>query len=67
MKKLICLLGHNKRLMRLNECDTEYFENDDKSIALYSCKYCGEFIFAKTRYVKAKVNELYFDDVNMFD
>ncbi|WP_291566775.1 MULTISPECIES: hypothetical protein [unclassified Clostridium] len=53
MKKLICLLKHNKRLMKINECEKEQFENDDRAITVYKCKYCGTDFFVRTRYLKA--------------
>ena len=53
MKKLICLLGHNKMLMERNECEKEQFENDNRAITVYKCKYCGADIAAFTRYMKS--------------
>jgi hypothetical protein len=40
MKKLICLLGHNKKLMKTSDCKTEKFENDSRKIVVHKCKYC---------------------------
>jgi len=53
MKNLICLLGHNKMLMKLNECEKEQFENDNRAITIYKCKYCGADIIVLTRYMKS--------------
>lgn len=44
MKKFLCLIGHPKRLTRISECNIDDFENDDESIRIYRCKYCGEFV-----------------------
>lgn len=52
MKKLICMLGHNARLMKTNECLTEDFENKNRAIRIFKCKYCGKDIFTVTRYKK---------------
>lgn len=53
MKKIICLLGHNKHLMKINECTKEDFENENKEIRIYTCKYCDKVIFVRTRFVKS--------------
>ena len=57
MKKLICLLGHPKRIMKFNELTSELFENDNRAITVYDCKYCGKHIFTRTRSYNAKVKE----------
>lgn len=54
MKKLICLLGHNKRLMKINDCIKERFENEDRAIVVYTCKYCDADIHVRTLYINAK-------------
>lgn len=55
MKRLICLLGHNKYLMKTKDCNKENFENENRSIKLYTCKYCGKDILVVTKYIKPKV------------
>jgi len=57
MKKLICLLGHPKRIMRLNDCNIEKFKNENRSIAILKCKYCNKDVVVYTRYTIAKVKE----------
>lgn len=52
MKKLVCFLRHNKRIMKISECEKEYFENDNRAITVYKCKYCGEDMFVMTRHIK---------------
>ncbi len=69
MKKLICLLGHPKRIMKVNECEVERLENDDKVVRMYTCNYCKEIVAANVICNKfnPKIMELNFDDPNMYD
>ncbi|MBS4893764.1 MAG: hypothetical protein KHZ90_08315 [Veillonella parvula] len=55
MKKLVCLLGHNKYLMKIKDCNKENFKNENRAISVYTCKYCGKDILVVTKYVKLKV------------
>lgn len=55
MKRLICLLGHSKHLMKIKHCNTENFENENRSIRVYTCKYCNKDILVVTKYIKPKV------------
>jgi len=57
MKKLICLLGHPKRIMRFDELTADYFENENRAITVYECKYCGKHIYTRTRFLIARVKE----------
>lgn len=57
MKKFICIMGHPKRFMCISMCDVNDFENDDEAIRVYRCKYCGEYVAAYTRFVKAKLKK----------
>lgn len=61
MKKLICLLGHNKHLLKLSELTREDFENENQAISVYTCKYCGKFIFTRIRYVNVHPKKLHFE------
>lgn len=65
MKKLICLLGHNKRIMKISECEKEQFENDARAITVYKCKHCRKDIFVTTRHINAHFNpkDIVFDKV----
>ena len=57
MKKWICLLGHNKKLMKINECEKEQFKNDNREITVYTCKYCGTDILVRTRCMIAQLKD----------
>jgi len=61
MKKLICYLNHNPHLMRIRDCNTENFENEDRAITVYKCKYCGKDLLVRTRFIKAKFNNAFKD------
>ncbi|WP_154698319.1 hypothetical protein, partial [Clostridium botulinum] len=54
MKKLICLLHHPLRLTKTTDCNTEDFENDNRTIRIYKCKYCGKDILVTTRCINGK-------------
>lgn len=55
MRKLKCILGHNKKLMKLDEVITEQYKNDNEIIKTYKCKYCDEIIGGKSISVTPKV------------
>lgn len=46
--KLKCLLFHKG--LKVNECNKEYFKNEDRAITVYSCKYCGKTVAVIDRY-----------------
>ena len=63
MKKIMCLIGHPKRLTHASSCSVHDFENDDEEIRVYKCKYCGEFVAGYTRCVKSKFKKTHFDKI----
>ena len=67
MKKIMCIIGHPKRLTPVSSCNVYDFENDDEAIRIYRCKYCGDYVGGYTRFVKSKFKETHFDKVDMFD
>lgn len=66
MKNLKCLLGHNLRIMKLKDCRKEFFENDDKGIVVYWCKYCNRAVYTHEKYRKAHFDDA-FKGVNSTD
>lgn len=54
MKKLICIIGHNKSIMKLKDCEKEKFENNNRAITVYKCKYCGEDVVVVTRHINGQ-------------
>lgn len=50
MKNVKCLFNH--RFIKINECIKENFENDDKAITIYRCKYCDKVLWVRDRYIK---------------
>lgn len=54
MKKLICLLHHPLKLTKTTDCEAEDFENENRAIRVYKCKYCGEDVVAITKHINGK-------------
>ena len=70
MKKLICLLGHNKHFMRVRDCTLEKFKNENRGITVYKCKYCGKDILVQENFIVAKFknpDELILDVSHAFE
>lgn len=63
MKKIMCIIGHPKRLTPISSCSVHDFENDDEKIRVYKCKYCNEFVAGYTMYVKSKFKKPRFDNI----
>ncbi|NEZ47803.1 hypothetical protein FDF74_11485 [Clostridium niameyense] len=56
-KKLICLLHHPLRLTKIRDCDVEDFENENREIRVYKCKYCGKDILVRERCIKIEFDK----------
>lgn len=56
LRKLKCMLYHNH--YTTEDCNIENFENDNRAITIYECKYCKKPLLIVTNYVKAH----YFSD-----
>lgn len=53
MKKIICLLGHNKHLMKFKDCSREEFENENRKITVFTCRHCGKDVAVYTNCLNA--------------
>ncbi|WP_455797546.1 hypothetical protein [Clostridium butyricum] len=45
---------HNKILMKVSDCRKEIFENENRQITVYSCKYCNKDVLVMTNHINAK-------------
>lgn len=65
MKKFLCSIGHPKILTRVSKCNIDNFENDNEEIRVFRCKYCGDFVYAYTRFVKLKFKKPHLDTTDL--